>query len=150
MSTYRYILDKSSRQFPCPDCGNKRLVRYVDITTEEYIPDKYGRCNRRENCAYWLNPYKDGYSKMIWKQEQGHDVGQWKPANQTPKLKPAQKPVSFIPFEILKQTRQGWEQNTFIQNLLQRFKPKDIEKIIVLYQLGTICNGYRTGAVTFP
>ena len=30
------------------------------------------------------------------------------------------------------------------------FDPKDIEKIISLYNLGTVCNGYRAGAITFP
>ena len=51
-------------------------------------------------------------------------------------------------------TRQGWEQNTFLQNLINRvpfpFSPSDIEKIIVQYQLGTVLKGYMAGAVTFP
>ena len=51
-------------------------------------------------------------------------------------------------------TRAGYEQNTFIQNLLTRvafpFEVQDIEKVISLYHLGTVQNGYRAGAITFP
>ena len=60
----------------------------------------------------------------------------------------------FYPLEILYCTRTGYEQNTFIQNLLQRasfpFEVQDIEKVISLYHLGTVQNGYRSGAITFP
>jgi len=62
----------------------------------------------------------------------------------------------FIPVEVFKQTLQPerFEQNVFIQNLLTRvafpFETKDIEKVISLYYLGTVSNGYRAGASTFP
>jgi hypothetical protein len=69
--------------------------------------------------------------------------------------RPTRKPV-FIPTDILMQTLQPdrYEQNTFIQNLLTNinfpFEPKDVEKVISMYYLGTVSNGYRAGAVTFP
>jgi len=31
MNEYRYILDKSSKKFVCPDCNEKRLVRYMSL-----------------------------------------------------------------------------------------------------------------------
>ncbi len=67
--------------------------------------------------------------------------------------KPEHTPVP-IPEEVLQQTLTGYEQNTFIQNLLNNvpypFETSDIEKIIELYYLGTIANGYRKGGITFP
>lgn len=155
MSTeHRYIFEKGSKKHYCPECSKKRFVRYIDTQTDEYLPEQYGRCDRESKCGYFLNPYKDGYAKAIWEQEQGNKTD-WKP--QPPKRikKPVNKPkIAFIPVEVFNRTRAGYEQNTFIQNLLTRvafpFEVQDIEKVISLYHLGTVQNGYRKGANTFP
>ena len=155
MSTgHRYILEKGSKKHICPNCGKKRFVRYIDTQTGEYLPEQYGRCDRESKCGYFLNPYKDGYAKAIWKQEQGNKTD-WKPQTPKPKKKPLNKTKrAYIPFEVLNRTLAGYEQNTFIQNLLLQvpypFEVQDIEKVISLYHLGTIQAGYRKGAVTFP
>jgi hypothetical protein len=65
------------------------------------------------------------------------------------KPRPPQKPV-FIPGEVLRQTLTGYDKNTFIKFLLQRFPAKEVERIISMYYLGTIVEGYRAGAITFP
>ena len=55
-----------------------------------------------------------------------------------------------------KQTLQPerYEKNTFIQNLFYRvqfpFEVDEVTKVIQLYRLGTVANGYRAGANTFP
>lgn len=157
MSTeHRYIFEKGSKKHHCPNCGKKRFVRYVDTQTGEYLPEQYGRCDREINCPQqeYNNPYLDGYAKAIWKQEQGNKTN-WKPTK-VKKVKKVnvQKQSFFYPLEILNRTRAGYEQNTFIQNLLTRvafpFEVQDIEKVISLYHLGTVQNGYRAGANTFP
>ena len=152
-----YILDKSSKKYHCPGCSKRRLVRFIDTVTGDYLPDQYGRCDREANCSYHLNPYTDGYAKMIWKQERDEYSENWKPQGTAPRPKPAPKPESvFFPVEVFKQTLEpkGYEKNVFIQNLLRRvsfpFEAKDIENIISQYYLGTVCNGYRAGAITFP
>lgn len=156
MNDYRFVLDKKSKKFVCPDCKKKTLVRYIDNETNEYLPEKYGRCDREIKCKYHLNPSKDGYSKMIWKHENGSGVN-FQRKTLTPYRRQGKQEIktpSFIPYEILKATRNGYEQNVFIQNLLHNvpfpFDAKKIEQVISLYQLGTICKGYRTGAITFP
>lgn len=64
-----------------------------------------------------------------------------------------QQPVYFD-FNTFKSTLKGYEQNTFIQNLLHRvafpFDAADVIKIIELYRLGTVTKGYRASAITFP
>jgi len=153
INEHRYILDKSSKKHNCPECNKRRFVRYLDKQTNHYLPDKYGRCDRESNCSYNLNPYTDGYAKMIWQKEQGQYSGNWKPHKPKVKHKPKPKP-SFIPVEVFEQTLTRYENNVFIQNLLSRvsfpIEAKDIEKVISLYNLGTVQSGYRTGAITFP
>lgn len=142
----RYTLDKSSKKHLCPQCNKKRFVLYIDIETNEYLPAKYGRCDRLDNCAYHLNPYKDNYlNSGSIENKQAND---WKP-------KP--KPKTFyFDLETFKQTLkpERYDVNIFIQNLVKRvkypFDVEDITKVIELYYLGTVSNGYRAGANTFP
>lgn len=158
---YRYILDKSSKKFICPDCGKKRFVLYIDTETGDYLPEQYGRCDRESKCNYHLNPYKDGYAKAIWEQEQKVTgvtkvtVPKQKYFCTQPKPQPTPEPV-FFDFDTFKQTLEPerYEKNVFIQNLLSNvsfpFPADDITKVIELYRLGTVANGYRAGAITFP
>ena len=155
---YRYIFEKGSRKHICPECGKKRFVRYVDTKTGEYLPDQYGRCDREANCGYHLNPYQDGYSKMIWGRENGNSIvipTRWKPPTTRKVQQPPVKPIYFD-FEAFKRTLrpEHYENNIFIQNLFGRvqfpFDPADVTRVIELYRLGTVSAGYRSGAVTFP
>src|SRR5690554_797504 len=158
MDKYRYILEKGSKKHLCPDCGKKRFVRFVDIETSEYLPNQYGRCDRESKCGYFLNPYKDGYAKAIWEQEQGNRSelpNNWKPQRKKTTPQPEPQPV-FFDFNTFKQTLQPerYEKNTFIQNLFYRvqfpFEVDAVTKVIQLYRLGTVTSGYRAGANTFP
>ena len=140
---YRYILDRSSKQFICPnpECGQKRFKRYIDNETKLYLPEKYGKCNRADNCRYHLNPYKDRY---------GRDEGKQHESQPLPPKMP--QPVYFMPEIVLKATlkAESYNNNTFILNLLKICPIEDIAKVISLYKIGTIPEGKRTGAVTFP
>ena len=60
---YRYNLEQRGKLHFCVSCGKKRMTRYIDKETKEYLPEKYGRCARMNNCAYHLNPYQDGYGE---------------------------------------------------------------------------------------
>lgn len=155
---HRYIFEKGSKKHHCPNCEKKRFVRYIDTQTGEYLPEQYGRCDRESKCGYLLNPYTDGYAKAIWEQEKGNRSeipNNWKPKRKKAIPQPTPEPV-FFDFETFKQTLQAerYEKNTFIQNLFYRvqfpFEVDEVAKVIQLYRLGTVSNGYRAGANTFP
>lgn len=145
MHQYKYIFEKGSKKHQCPACHKKRFVRYIDVQTQEYLPEIYGKCDREMNCSYHLNPYKNGYAKdNTIKNDFVYQT-----------IKPTVKPKRvFIPKDVFYKTRKEYEINTFIQNLLNNiafpFESKDIEQIIAQYHLGTITKGYRKGATTFP
>lgn len=153
---YRYILaSNKAPKLNCPYCrAKKHWQRYIDIETGEVLPEHWGRCDNQDKCGQWNDPYLGGYAKDIWEQERGNKTG-WKPQPFKRIKKFVNKPERvFIPVEIFNRTRAGYEQNTFIQTLLQRvpfpFEVQGIEKVISLYHLGTVQNGYRAGANTFP
>ena len=158
---HRYNLEKGNKKHNCPDCYKKTFVLYIDKETGDHLPEQYGRCDRENKCSYHLNPYLDGYAKAIWEQEQKVTgvtkvtIPKQKYFCPKPKPKPTPEPV-FFDFDTFKQTLQPerYEKNKFIQNLFYRvqfpFEINEVTKIIQLYRLGTIANGYRTGANTFP
>lgn len=141
---YRYKLDKSSRKFACPNCDKRRFVRYIETETQEYMPDHFGRCDREISCGEHNSPIESLLS----------DAPQYIPRTRKSKIPRNKKDPIYIPHTVLHKTRGGYDKNVFIQNLLSHvpypFKIPDIENVIALYHLGTVQNGYRTGATTFP
>src|SRR5690625_7967149 len=67
---FRFKLDTSSRKFPCPSCGKKRFVRYVDSITGAYMPANFGRCARQEKCRYVESPGRNATTFAATEPEQ--------------------------------------------------------------------------------
>jgi hypothetical protein len=151
---FRFTLEKGSKKHPCPACGKKTFVRYVDTETGEYIQAEHGRCDRAENCGYHLNPYKDGFATNQG-QNRGAEFHQISPKKGLSGVfKTATAPV-LIEKSVLEATiKNPKAENVFLQNLLHRvpfpFEPGDVERVADLYHLGTVANGYRAGALTIP
>lgn len=147
MDKFPFELEKGSRRHVCPSCGKRALKAYIDTGTGEYLPEQYGRCNRESKCTYHLNPYLDGYANTT--------PANWKRRPTNPNPQPPPKPV-FFDFETFKQTLQAerYQGNTFVQNLITRgkfpFDKDEVTKVVQMYRLGTVANGYRAGATTFP
>lgn len=156
MSTdYRFMFE-NGKKYHCPNCNKKRFVRYIDTLNKEQLPEQYGRCDRESRCGYNLNPYLDGYIKELLRKERENDnAGTIKTTSY--KRTPPQLPETvFFDFKTFRETLQPerYQNNVFVQNLMSRvkfpFSADEVTKVIQLYRLGTISNGYRKGANTFP
>jgi hypothetical protein len=144
INNYRYTFDKGSTKHICPSCGKKRFVKYVDNVSGEYLPDQYGRCDREVNCGYLSNPYKDGYLASQAKSFNRNEYAAFFKKN---------KKLTPMPQDVLQNTLGRYEQNDFINNVLENLPHIDkelVEKIIAEYFLGTMSSGYMKGATTFP
>lgn len=148
---FKYVLKKSGKKDLCPNCGKHTLVRYVENDTGSLLPEQYGRCDREVKCSYHFNPYLTGYATRI------KEVSRNKEVYVATGLKSTSKEeLTFVPSEVLMQTLNpdGYEYNNFIQNLFINapypFNKEDVEKVVSQYYIGTVQNGYRAGAITFP
>lgn len=151
MDKHRYSLEKGSKKYLCPGCGKKRFVPYLDTTTSALLPEQYGRCDRAINCAYHLNPYSDGFAKLITDQETGGRTDTQRPAR-PPRHKPPANPTptpkpSFVPVGILKQSRAGYQQNNFVLWLTTLFDAETVSGLISRYFIGT--SKHWSGATVF-
>ena len=152
--SYPYIFEKGSKKHICPACGHKRFVRYVDKETGDYLPEQYGKCDRADNCGYFLNPYTDGYVRKL-DADDPHNVKMDAKQYARAREKPTKKMVN-IPVEVLRKTfnERFYRNNVFLQNLLTNvpypFDNTDVSKVTGLYYLGTSSYGHNIGAVTFP
>lgn len=145
MPEYRYQLDKKGKKHTCPGCGKKRFVYYTDSNTGQYMPEQYGRCDRAVNCAYHLNPYKDGYVRSIQdNNRQGnynyHQYG-YKTAI-TPQI-----PVSFIPSDMFNKSQTGYKNNHFYTYLCSLFHQDTAITLMHRFNIGT--SRYWNGATVF-
>lgn len=56
MNNFKYELYSKKGKFICPECKNRTFVKYIDRTTSDFLERKYGRCDREQNCGYWVKP----------------------------------------------------------------------------------------------
>jgi hypothetical protein len=145
MSEYRYILEKTSKKLFCPSCSQKRYTRFIDTEKDEYLPNEYGRCDRIDNCTYSLNPYQDGYSKMIFEKERGGNTNNWKPKVYAKPPPPPKPKTSFIELEILKESLTYG--NHFLTFLNNRFGVEVTDRLIEKYLIGS--SKHWKGATVF-
>ncbi|MFC5270030.1 DUF6371 domain-containing protein [Adhaeribacter terreus] len=150
-TNHRFTLLPGSKKFLCPGCGKKRFVPFLDTTTGQHLPERYGRCDRAINCGYYLNPYSDGYAKEITDQESGQPTGTRKPDRpklSSPQASPTPPPEpSFIPVEVMKQSRAGYQHNNFVLWLSTLFPAETVSQAIARYFIGT--SKHWNGATVF-
>lgn len=129
---FRYSLKKyktPSDRVDCPVCGGKKsFAPYVDIENGVALPEKYGRCNRADQCGYHLNPYTDGYGIT----EKGKDNFIPAPLRQPKPVKPAVN----LPRKLLIESLTNNPDNRFVQHLGKIFPSEVVEHLRKEYMIG--------------
>lgn len=115
MKSFKYNLDRSSKKFRCPGCNKRSFVRFKD-NEGEYIEEKFGRCDREVNCAYFLKPEEeDNFIHKVYEEP---------------------KPTSFIPAEYAVNTYRDYDQNNLFKWLVSKFGSQRIGELIRQYRVG--------------
>lgn len=128
---YRYELDKTSKKFICPSCGKKVFVRYIEVSTGNYAPDGYGKCDRAANCAFHEYPrseaasfeYRQPRAAFTTRQVRGFD---------------------YLETQHVLDSLDSYDRNAFVQWLINLF-PEDleaIEDVLARYLVGTFEHRY--------
>lgn len=118
MSTYRYILDKSSKKFKCPKCGKMRFVKFLDIETRNYLEDHYGRCDRESSCGYIRHPKNKRDESFI--------------PVEIPEIIP-----SFHDIELVEKTHKSFNNNNLYCFLSSIFPKEEVDLAFEKYKIGT-------------
>ncbi len=124
---HRILADNnhSQKKHHCPSCGKRRFVRFVNIKTGEYCPERFGRCDREENCGHYLHPSEEGF------QIESSDQSKWVNGKEVNTSRP-----SVIPKDKAKQTVYP-EGNKLYQFLAGIFDQESVKKAFREYGIGT-------------
>lgn len=129
---YRYSLDKSPKKFECPQCLKKRLVRYIDSKTDDYVDYKVGRCDREINCGYHFSP------KMYFEDNNISFKNYY-----VPTIEKKEIVTSYHSNEELKLTLDHFKNNNFVKFLNHIFNTEEVLSIIQSYKIGTASYWYN-------
>lgn len=133
---YPYSLDRSSKKFICEGCQKKRMVRYKDNLTDEYLPAHVGKCERVNSCNYHYPPRQFFKDNPNYKNK--HD--EWRKSDaykQRLKALAKPKPINSLPNAVMQGTMKQYEQNCFVQYLMSIFSTKITKHLIEQYNIGT-------------
>lgn len=67
MKEHPFGLDKSPKKHRCPECGQKTFVVYKDREGKIIDEDRFGRCDRENNCGYHLPPSAENDEELMKK-----------------------------------------------------------------------------------
>ena len=128
MSSHRYAFAHKMPKRICAGCGERRLRTYIDLTTGEECDHRYGVCDRKEGCGYFLAP-----SGL--------------PKDYEPKKKMQPPPIRRTswrcPTRYVDATMQHNEHNTLLR-WLRSIVGEDADAVWADYRIGTYPPGRRT------
>jgi hypothetical protein len=124
---FKYALDKSSKKFLCPSCGKKTFVKFLDTTTNNYLKESLGRCDRESNCGCFNSPSSNKPLSVI--------------TNYAPPI------PTFHDLELIDIYCKNYDNNQFIQYLLISFSEESVIQAIEKYLVGT--SDHWKGATIF-
>lgn len=114
--------NSSQKKHVCPCCNTKnKFVRYVDVETRNYIDYKYGRCERTDNCTYWVMPYGE---------LRGNRMGYEKQYSPKPKL------TYSVDRKYLEMTQSNYEKSNLLRWLKKYIDCDEVDLAVSKYNIG--------------
>jgi hypothetical protein len=143
MSDHKYILKPykgpSSRN-TCPNCRQKnRFSRYVDSETGNELNENVGRCDRENSCGYHYTPKQFFYDNPGKKLSSENLI---KPNIETKKTEILNKPVDYLPYELMSKSVSLHRECCFYTLLEKLFKQEIAEHLCNRYFIGKSKNGF--------
>ena len=150
MKEFPYHFEKYTNQasrHTCPSCGKRKEFTYYLDKHGHMIHPTVGICNRKKHCGYHYTPtqyYKD-YPWMK-KQEQ---TSRFTP---TPMSVAEEKPVQYLPFDIIEKMNKRREENNLYRFLCSRFSQEAVDATFDLYHVGSALKWQYDGGLStvFP
>jgi hypothetical protein len=130
MKDYKYSLEKNSRKHICPQCKEKRFVKYIYNETREYVNDLVGRCDRESSCRYHFPPNKYFHRSGNNYKSQQVSYNKQQPVED--------KKITCMDINTVEATIGQYGDNTFVQGLIDVFGQKDVMRSVDMYKLGTL------------
>ena len=130
MKEYKYSLEKNVTKYFCPQCNQKRFVKYIYNETGEYVHDLVGRCDRESSCRYHFPPKKYFHrSGNNYKSQQ---------VSYNKQQLVEDKKITCMDINTVEATIGQYGDNTFVQGLIDVFGQKDVMRSVDMYKLGTL------------
>ncbi|GEO11531.1 hypothetical protein SAE01_40270 [Segetibacter aerophilus] len=127
-NNYRVGLDKTSKKFPCPQCGQRRFVKYIDTETQEFLSDEVGRCDRENNCGYHLTP-KEYFNDT-------ENIGSIPEALQPKTIQQETRQVEYLPLEMVELSMEQNNKTSFAAYIKSLFHTEICDKLLSNYIVG--------------
>jgi Domain of unknown function (DUF6371) len=155
MNDFKYTLEPYNgmkTRFQCPNCNkNGIFTKYIENTTNEYLNDKVGKCNRTIKCGYHFTPKQffndndftnNGKVTARIKQRVYNDSNQKVSTRAKIKIE-----TSFIPKDLLDRSLQSKQNNNFIDYLASIWDYEIAYYLVEKYNIGT--SKHWNGATVF-
>lgn len=127
MSKFRYELNHGAKKTLCPQCGQRRFRGFVDTKTGEEADEKYGICDRVNECAYFLYPTPNSNEQFV--------------PSQRKRMTPPKRTDWRCPEEVLAQTRDH-RYNVFAWWIVNTFG-EAAKPVLRAYRIGTYPQSQR-------
>lgn len=145
--SYKYILQPYKgrhTRYACPACNKQNtFTKYIDSETGDYLHDSVGRCNREDKCAYHYTPKKYFADNNISHNSYNYHTTVGINAKGAQPI----KPVSFIDFEVFKESLSGYNDNCFVEYLVGLFGSEVACGLLEKYFIGS--SDHWSGATVF-
>lgn len=134
---YVFAKDKNSK-VTCPKCNEpQRYRRYINVETNKFLPNIYGKCDRVGSCKHFYDPYKNPPEKDT-NEEYLKEI-----CNNS-----ALEKIDYTSFSIVKKSLKDKYKDNLSIYLFNTFpnKNRQILETLNLYEIG--CSNYFDGNAT--